>query len=356
MKIIYIANSRIPTEKAHGLQIMKMCEAFCNLGEAVELIIPNRKNPLKNDSFEFYNIKSRFKVKKIWTADLLPFEKFLGKIAFLIQNTTFALSGLLYTSLNQSDYIFTRDLISAMLLSALGKKVCFEIHDSAPINFLTKTFFNKISVIVSTNNYKKEEIIGNFGTNGSKILVAPNGVDLSLFDIKKSKEECRKILGLPLDKNIILYAGQRYQWKGVNILEQARPLLESIGNYLVQIITDKAYKQVPFWLRAADVLILPNSKKVNEMQSKATSPIKLFEYMASGTPIVASDIPAIREIVGDAEVFFTESDSLEKLVDSIVAVLKDTENSRKRANLAKNKVKEYTWDKRAEEIVKFLSR
>ena len=64
MKILYIANARMPTEKAHGIQIMKTCEAFAELGHEVELILPWRFNPIKEDIFEYYNVKKNFKIKK----------------------------------------------------------------------------------------------------------------------------------------------------------------------------------------------------------------------------------------------------------------------------------------------------
>jgi len=71
MKLLYIANVRIPTEKAHGLQIMMMCENFSLAGASVELIIPSRINKdLKNiDPFVFYDVKSDFKIKKIRSLD-----------------------------------------------------------------------------------------------------------------------------------------------------------------------------------------------------------------------------------------------------------------------------------------------
>jgi len=53
MKIIYIANIRIPTEKAHGIQIVKMCEAFSNQKLKVELVLPWRFNKIKEDIFNF---------------------------------------------------------------------------------------------------------------------------------------------------------------------------------------------------------------------------------------------------------------------------------------------------------------
>lgn len=49
MKLIYLANIRIPTEKAHGYQIMKMCEQFADKGVNVQLVVTKRKNNLRED-------------------------------------------------------------------------------------------------------------------------------------------------------------------------------------------------------------------------------------------------------------------------------------------------------------------
>ena len=68
MKILYITNVRIPTEKAHGIQIIKMCEAFSNYNIKVELVLPTRKNIKFKDInlFKYYSIKENFKLKKIF--------------------------------------------------------------------------------------------------------------------------------------------------------------------------------------------------------------------------------------------------------------------------------------------------
>ena len=62
-KLIYILDSRMPTEKAYGYQSSKMCEQFANLGVAVELWSPKRKNHITEDIFSFYNLKNNFKHK-----------------------------------------------------------------------------------------------------------------------------------------------------------------------------------------------------------------------------------------------------------------------------------------------------
>src|SRR3989338_7168842 len=58
----------------------------------------------------------------------------------------------------------------------------------------------------------------------------------------------------------------------------------------VKIIEHRPHDEIPFWLRAADILVLPNTA-IEDISKYYTSPMKLFEYMASGRPIVPSDLP-----------------------------------------------------------------
>ena len=63
MKIVYITNARLPTEKAHGVQIVKMSEAFSGLNNDVTIISPNRVQKEishKTDIFNFYDIEILF--------------------------------------------------------------------------------------------------------------------------------------------------------------------------------------------------------------------------------------------------------------------------------------------------------
>ena len=63
MKLIYISNSRIPTEKAYGVQIVKMCEAFAKNGIDVTLLIPKRRSNTDKDLFSYYGVAPIFKIK-----------------------------------------------------------------------------------------------------------------------------------------------------------------------------------------------------------------------------------------------------------------------------------------------------
>src|SRR3989338_9363960 len=90
MKIIYIANVRFPTIKAHGIQIAKMCEALVANGAELTLIVPRKG--VWADPFKFYGLGQHFAVKRLWTLNLAP----STRPGFLLSAITFALSTLFY--------------------------------------------------------------------------------------------------------------------------------------------------------------------------------------------------------------------------------------------------------------------
>ena len=75
-KLAYVANVRMPTEKAHGYQVAKMCEVFAFHAE-VKLVVPTRRGEIKNDLFEYYNLQKNFKVEKVTSSGVLaPLRRF----------------------------------------------------------------------------------------------------------------------------------------------------------------------------------------------------------------------------------------------------------------------------------------
>ena len=110
------------------------------------------------------------------------------------------------------------------------------------------------------------------------------------------------------------------------------------------------------WLAAADVLALPNSGR-ESISARYTSPLKLYEYMASGRPIVASDLPSLREALTRGEnAWLVAPDDPAALAAGIKSVLDDPEHAGAMAERARQDVQGHTWTARAERIVAFVSR
>ena len=140
-------------------------------------------------------------------------------------------------------------------------------------------------------------------------------------------------------------------------LEDFRNKADGLKNVLV--LGHKPYIDIPRYLKAADVLALPNSGISQDARfaiysQKDTSPIKLFEYMASGTPIIASCLPSIREILNEENAFLVLADSPEAFLVGIEKILDDTKYAESIAMGAKKESAHYTWIARAERILGYM--
>jgi len=371
MKLIYLANLRLPTEKAHGIQIMKMCETFGLTGLEVELIVPWRFNKIKESPFSYYGIKKKFKIRKLPSLDLIPLP--VPYFGFLIQSTSFALAVFFYLLFKKADYIYSRDLFSLFLLSFFKKKIIYEIHYFPKHFWLYKGILKRIKGLVVITQ-KLKEFYQAKGIATDKILVAPDGVDLEEFEIKESQEECRRKLNLPSDKKIVLYTGHLFKWKGVQTLIDASKYLKKdilvifvggtkkdIENFRqkkqalnnIMIVSHKPHSEIHYWLKTADVLILPNSAQ-EKISRYYTSPMKMFEYMVTKKPIVASDLPSIREVLNENNAVLVKPDSPQSLAEAINQTLKNPDFSAKIARQAYQDVQKYTWQKRTKNILKFV--
>jgi glycosyltransferase involved in cell wall biosynthesis len=101
------------------------------------------------------------------------------------------------------------------------------------------------------------------------------------------------------------------------------------------------------------VLALPNTP--GRVSAAYTSPLKLFEYMASGRPMVASDLPALREVLRpDANAVLVEAGDAGALAAGLARVLADAALAARLAAQAREDVRAWTWDRRAERIEALL--
>ena len=83
--------------------------------------------------------------------------------------------------------------------------------------------------------------------------------------------------------------------------------------------------------------------------------MKMFEYMTSHEPIVASDLPSFREVLNEKNAILVESDSPEAMARGLKKVFSDTEFSAKISEQAYQDVQKYAWDNRAKNILDAIS-
>lgn len=264
---------------------------------------------------------------------------------------------------------YTRDILLAFFLTLFSpqfrKRFVFECHSLDKFSkSIYRRVFRNARGVVSTNKAKAEVIGSVYGVDARCIFVAPNGFDAKLFDALPSRAEARATVQLPQDQSIVLYAGSLQSWKGVDavyMLAQVLPHIlfvvlgarEEKKENNLWMLSSVSNRRVPSYLRAADVLIAPY--RTDSLRARAYfSPIKMMEYLASGTPTVATDLESIREIAGDEYMWLVEQGEVEGFRSAIEYIMAHTEQAHAKAIRGREQVSVLNWEKRAENVVRFV--
>ncbi|MDQ7815042.1 MAG: glycosyltransferase [Patescibacteria group bacterium] len=377
MKIYYVTNVRFPTEKAHGWQIAKMCDAFASLGHDVTLVVPYRVTPIKEGAQSYYQLAQDFKIVKLNIWDALDVKWIPRLPAFLLTEWSFknAVKKWSRSEPSSEALVMTRDQFLAKQLVRPGWRVAFEAHDISPRFFwLHRRLARCVDLLIASNEWKKNEMLKRWGGSiKGKVIALQNGIELKPYLEMPTKEAARNSLGLDAGRKIVLYTGHLYGWKGVYVLADAskelpqdhdvvmlggtpedstrmRGYLEKNDLKKVRLIAHVPHKDVLTYLAAADCLVIPNTAKSwNSMYT--TSPIKLWEYLAARRPIVASDLPSLRESVGDEEVLFVKPDNPIALARGIERACADDGG---RVEKGWQRAQKQTWQARAQAIVEAI--
>jgi len=363
MKIAYITRARMPTEKAHGLQIAKMCEAYTKLGHDIELIVPYRRNHIKESVHDYYGLTADFPVRTISIPDTILFSRWLPSVAFWLQALLFLFTLSIKNPIQKDTLVMTRSFDVAWWYTLRGYTVVCELHEWPRARAWFSVFLLKnVKYLVSNSKGIAEEI----SKYDLHALVAPNGVDLEALKPTVSREEMRKQHNIEASAFVSMYIGALEDWKGYMTLLEASRELESVTVVIVggkedhikvlqekyprvRFLGTKPYRDIGNYQGMADVLIIPNDPKFPEAQ-KYTSPIKLFAHLAGGVPIVVTDLTTIRDIVSEEEVFFFDG-SADSLAQVIGEIQKNQAEANRRAENASKKALRYTWTSRAENII-----
>jgi len=324
MKILYIANTRIPTEKSYGMAMMKLCESFADAGAEVEFVIPTRRNPAfcGVDVFRHYGVKRNFRIVELPCMDLMdpPIPSRLSFPLGFVQYFLFVRALLRYLRGKEKAIIFSREPRILYLLRKLPNFKAYEIHlYPENMRFFYRKLLRAVDKIIVTNSWKKAKLVAEYAVAEEKIGVVPNAADVEAFlHTPISQSEARERVGLPKHKKLVLYVGGFQHWKGVYVLAKSVPFLpKDIELHLVgggpepersrflQYLAKKSngavfiheavpHTEVPFYLAAADLLVAPGSRLYKE-GAFYSSPLKVFEYVASGRPFILTDLSSFRE-------------------------------------------------------------
>ncbi|TAJ07490.1 MAG: glycosyltransferase [Planctomycetota bacterium] len=206
-----------------------------------------------------------------------------------------------------------------------------------------------------------------------EVAVVPDGVDLAAF----APHTARVPLGAPIR---VAYAGSLYAHKGVDaLLEMSAELARRAGAGafrlaiaggepaselarlraharadLVEFTGSLDPRAVPEFLQRADVLVLPSGAE--SRSQRYTSPLKLFEALASGVPIVAAPSVAHRSVLDEAQIAtLAAGSSGAELAAAVLALCADPVAAREQARRARAAAERYSWDARAAALERALA-
>lgn len=226
-------------------------------------------------------------------------------------------------------------------------------------DFTIESFQHYLAGVICVSTKNKDEAIKLNYADDSQCAVFPNGVNLSLF-IPKDKIECRRKLGLPEDKFIVVCAGNYTERKGQSRIVRAVESLKdpSIGVVLVgrgnevlesDYILYKGFvnhDDVPTYLNAADVYVLPT-----RWEGCCNS---IIEAMACGLPIVSSDRSFNWDILNKENAILIDPDNIEQIAESIKMFCKDKNFRQSLSNKSLEQSRSLSIEERAKNILAFI--
>jgi len=345
-----------------------MCEAFVENGATVDLVVNKRKIDQGASVETLLGFVPRFTIHRIRPIFFI----LESKAVFLINDALFAIALAIFYKPKTYDAVYVRDewLLYFVSFFVPTRLLVYESHE-AKYNYAARTLLQKGVRCVCISEGIAEEYQDR-GIPAGQLMVAHDGVDDSFFDVTVSKSEAREALGLKTEKKIAMYIGGFEKLKGVELFFEASNrtpvfLFVAIGGKEEQIAAYREkypnvtflgfqpYKNLKNNQQAADVLVVPNSAE-HDASSKHTSPLKLFTYMSSGVPILSASVPSLQTVLTDEMGYFFKPDSAESLVETLEKIAKDTANAPKKAQNAQKVARDYTWRKRAENILRFIGR
>jgi glycosyltransferase involved in cell wall biosynthesis len=370
MKIAYIANSRFPSEKAQSDQVMAMCLAFAKLGHDVRLYVPDRKPVIAEDPFVYYGKRKTFGFERVPCIDTLRWP-WLGNVALWIQTFTFIRKLSVRLRSFAPDIVYSREPYVFAFGGIPGKKVweSHAVHHSR----WAKRFLRALDAIVALTKASKDRLVQS-GFSSERILVEPDAVDPALFDDMPPRDAARADLGIATDAFIFLYTGKFLTMnmnKGVDEAIEATEFLRGQGRNVrfvavggsehdmkryrndqnrqgVTLLPHVPQQELKRYYAAADALLMPFP--YTEHYAYYMSPLKLFEYLRVKLPIIVTDLPSVREIVDERSAFFAQPGDVPSLRSQMERVMDHPEDAARRANVAYELSKRYTWDERARRI------
>jgi glycosyltransferase involved in cell wall biosynthesis len=328
MNILYISSSIIPSKSANSIHVVNMCQEFAMMGHDVTLV-----SSTHNSNSDEINSS----LKKYYGADSLNLSldaiKFLKGRGMELFISLYAIYVYLKISLtkNKPDLIISRNLYAAFLFSCILRKyIIYETHSPEKglrmkLQRLLVFSINVHTVVISSA--LKAIIMKKYEISSKRISVLHDAAKTGTTKLNrknrtnKQNELLSSVVGLSSFDKVIGYFGHLYSGRGIEIIEE---LARNHCKYIFLVYGGNE-KEISYYRNRVqsenlifmghvsplnaqslmihmDILLMPYQESVSIGigdidTSKWMSPMKMFEYMSCGVPIISSDLPVLREVL-----------------------------------------------------------
>jgi len=241
-----------------------------------------------------------------------------------------------------------------------------------PMRWLEEVIVKLPAAIITSSHHAAELLKGEFHCPPDKVTAIPDCVNADFFARSQSQQSLREIrssLGIPPERQIVIYLGLLAEWQGTDLLLQAaaqlvarRPSVQFLimGFPAVEVYRERAqrmglndhvtftgripYEQAPSFLSIGDVAVAPKT-------SATEGSGKLLNYMAMGLPIVSFDVPVSREYLDGLGMYAQPGDA-SSLAEALEAALTDPARSQALGQRLRQRVVErYSWTAASQSII-----
>ncbi|MDA8744739.1 glycosyltransferase family 4 protein [Rubripirellula amarantea] len=364
MKVSYLSGSKLPSRTADTVHVIRMCNAISNLGHEVQLCI-QATDDQPEEALSNYSGNHLFQLASVRNTRLETGRQFYYAHAASKLIEKF-----------QPDVVICRHLLGGCFIARKFPTI-YEIHamygtvgSMLQRNMLGAKYLRGVISISSSLKNDFVEKHRNSKIDRDRIQVEPDAADPVAADT------------VPVDLgpgNLhVGYCGQLYRGRGIETIVELSKSLPNVTFHVVggepaDVVSFKRsvgnlsnlkfhghvpHHRVPSYLKAFDVVLAPYERHVETASGMNTirwcSPMKLFETLAAGRPLVISDLPVFHEILKhNHNALFVSSDSLEQWIEAITR-LEDSTLRRELGRVAQaTHEKRFTWSARAERILRF---
>lgn len=386
MDLVYLSDAAIPSRSTNGIQTMHMCAAFAARGARVTLAYPARhRDPpegFHGDVRAFYGVPASFVLRPLHGVPPQLLEG-SGPVSRILRALRFGAYLLRWSRPGRPEFVcYCRSVLGAsvarMAKQLWGRRsscraVAVELHDE-PRDASAWKLLERVDAVVAISDALRAAVIERVNLDPNRIWVEHDGVAIdSVAPGSVDRDAARADLDLDQASGpFVCYTGRAIAGKGVDVLIAAGDRLTLVGAQIVVVgkVYVESYREtapanvrftgflppskVPPYLAAADILVLPTTADLP--YASYTSPLKLFEYMAAGRPIVASDLPVLREVLRHEEnaLLFPPGDPA-ALAAAVERLWADPELRKRLAETARQDVQHFAWTERAGRILSRLS-